>query len=159
IGLKLPVPKIGEQSKATFGVYLGPKSYRVFGENPEHARFLPIMDVDLNTTCCWGIVVPGGRFMAQLLIRLLSLFERAIGSWGIAIMMLTILVRGCLLPLNFRMQKSLRAYGQRMAVLKPKLDELKTRYGDDPNRYRQAMLQLQREHKLMPPLGGCLPMF
>src|SRR5262249_34212476 len=92
-------------------------------------------------------------------IRLLSWFQGLISSWGIAIMMLTILVRGCLAPLNFRMQKSMRAYSQRMAVLKPKLDEIKQRYGDDPKRYQQAMLQFQREHKLMPPVLGCAPIF
>ena len=158
LAMKLAAPPPEQVTKATFGVYLGPKSYRVFAERPEYARFLPIMDVDLNTTCC-VVTVPGGRLMAQVLIRLLSWFQGLIGSWGIAIMMLTVLVRGCLAPLNFRMQKSMRAYGQRMQVLKPKLDEIKQRYADDPKRHQQAMLQFQREHKLMPPLGGCLPIF
>ena len=66
---------------------------------------------------------------------------------------------GVLAPLNFRMQKSMRAYSKRMAVLKPKLDQLKEKYGDDQKRYQQEMLKFQREHKLMPPLGGCLPIF
>jgi YidC/Oxa1 family membrane protein insertase len=82
-----------------------------------------------------------------------------IGSWGLAIMMLTVVVRCCLLPVNYRMQKSMRAYGAKMAVLKPKMDQLKKRFADDPKRYQEAMLQFQRENKLMPPLGGCLPVF
>jgi YidC/Oxa1 family membrane protein insertase len=73
--------------------------------------------------------------------------------------MLTILVRGLLAPLNFHMQKSMREYGKRMAVVKPKLDALKTKYGDDKAAYQQAMIAFQREHKLMPPLAGCLPIF
>lgn len=158
LGLRLAVPGPGERSAVSFGVYLGPKSFRVFDEDPEFARFLPIMDIDLDPPCC-GITVPGGRFMASLLLRLLGWFDDVVGNWGIAIMMLTILVRGLLAPLNFRMQKSMREYGKRMAVLKPKLDELQKRFGNDKQAYQQAMLQFQREHKLLPPLGGCLPIF
>src|SRR5262249_34876112 len=142
----------------TFGIYLGPKSYRVFGESKEHERLLPVLDHDLEPACC-VVTVPGGRLMAEILVKLLALFHGVVGNWGLSIMMLTILVRGCLLPGNSRMQKSMRPYGAAMAVLKPKLDQLKARYGDDPKKYQQAMLQLQREHKLMPPLAGCLPIF
>ena len=42
-------------------------------------------------------------------------------NWGFAIILLTILVRGAMFPLNFRMQKSMRAYGAKMAKLKPQL--------------------------------------
>lgn len=155
--VRLQVPAVGQATTLRFGLYLGPKSFRVFDEQPEHARFLPIMDVDLEPPCC--ITVPGGRFMATLLLKLLGWFESVVGNWGIAIMMLTLLVRGALAPLNFRMQKSMRGYATRMAVLKPKMDKLKQQYQDDPKGYQAAMIQFQREHKIMPPLGGCLPIF
>jgi YidC/Oxa1 family membrane protein insertase len=70
-----------------------------------------------------------------------------------------VVVRCCLLPVNYRMQKSMRAYGAKMQKLKPKMEELKRRFADDSKRYQEAMLQFQRENKLMPPLGGCLPIF
>lgn len=157
-GLRLAVPAVGEQTRVAYGLYLGPKSYRVFESLPEPERFAAVIHEDLASPCC-GIDVPGGRFMGKLLLRLLGWFHDAVGSWGVAIMMLTILVRGLLAPLNFRMQKSMRAYSARMAVLKPKLDALKTKYGDDQRAYQQAMIAFQREHKLIPPLGGCLPIF
>lgn len=157
--LNLPVPAPGGMSKAAFGVYLGPKSFAVFDESPEHARFLPILDVDLEPPCCGSIVVPGGKFMATTLVRLLEFFHGLFGVWGLAIMVLTVLVRGCLAPLNFRMQKSMRAYGKRMAEVRPKLDKLREKHQDDPKALQQAMIAFQREHKLMPPLGGCLPIF
>jgi YidC/Oxa1 family membrane protein insertase len=53
----------------------------------------------------------------------------------------------------------MRAYGARMAVLQPKMLKLKEQYKDDPKGYQAAMMQFQREHKLLPPLGGCLPIF
>ena len=158
-GLSLPIPAAGGESRATFGLYLGPKSFRVFATLPEPERFAPVLDVDLNSPCCGGITVPGGRPMAKLLLWLLGKFHDLIGNWGVAIMMLTILVRGLLAPVNFHMQKSMRAYSARMAVLKPKLDALKTKFGDDQRGYQQAMIQFQREHKMLPPLGGCLPIF
>jgi YidC/Oxa1 family membrane protein insertase len=156
--LRLPIPAVGAETRATFGLYLGPKSYRVFAALPEPERFAPILDVDLKSPCC-GFEMPGGRPMAKLLLALLGWFNDLVGNWGFAIVMLTILVRGLMLPLNFRMQKSMREYSKRMAVLKPKMDALKLKHGDDQRAYQQAMLQFQREHKLMPPLGGCLPIF
>jgi YidC/Oxa1 family membrane protein insertase len=125
-------------------------------KNPE--RFAPILNVDLTTPCCL-VEVPGGRFMAKLLLKLLGWFHDVIGNWGFAIIMLTILVRGLLAPVNYHMQKSMRAYGARMAVLKPKLEALKAKYGDDQKAYQQAMVAFQREHKMIPPIGGCLPLF
>jgi len=161
-GLQLAVPPIGGETRVGYGLYLGPKSYRVFATLPTAAdqqRFAPILDVDLNPPCCGGITVPGGRPMAKLLLALLGWFHDVIGNWGIAIIMLTILVRGLLAPVNFHMQKSMRKYGAKMAVLKPKLDALKKQYGDDQKGYQQAMVAFQREHKMIPPLGGCLPIF
>jgi YidC/Oxa1 family membrane protein insertase len=46
-----------------------------------------------------------------------------------------------------------------MQVLKPKLEALKAKYGDDQKAYQQAMVAFQREHKMIPPIGGCLPLF
>jgi YidC/Oxa1 family membrane protein insertase len=158
-GVRLPIPAQGGETRLGYGLYLGPKSYRVFDTLPDPERFAPILDVDLTPPCCPGVTVPGGRPMAKLLLQLLGWFHDVIGNWGFAIVMMTILVRGLLAPLNFRLLMSMRAYSARMAVLKPKLDALKEKYGDDQKAYQQAMIQLQREHKMIPPLGGCLPIF
>lgn len=157
-GLRMVIPEQGQETSLSYGLYLGPKSFRVFDQLDDPERFAPILDVDLNPPCC-GVDVPGGRMMAQLLIGLLGTFYDYLGNWGFAIILLTILVRGSMFPLNFRMQKSMRAYGSKMAKLKPQMDAMKTRYGDDQKGYQQAMIKFQREHKIMPPIGGCLPIF
>jgi YidC/Oxa1 family membrane protein insertase len=157
-GLNFTIPAKGQASTAKYGLYIGPKSYRVFDTLDDPERFAPILDVDLDPPCC-GISIPGGRFMAQTLIVLLGWFYDFLHNWGFAIILLTILVRGSMFPLNFRMQKSMRAYGSKMAKLKPQLEKLKTQYADDQKGYQQAMIQFQREHKIMPPIGGCLPIF
>jgi YidC/Oxa1 family membrane protein insertase len=154
-GMSLTVPEKGSETRVTFGLYLGPKAYGVFSTLANPELFAPILDVDLTSPCC--IQIPGGRMMAKLLLKLLGWFHAVVGNWGLAIIMLTVLVRGLLAPVNFHMQRSMRAYSKRMAVLKPKLDALKERHADDPKAYQQAMIALQREHKLMPPIGGCLP--
>jgi YidC/Oxa1 family membrane protein insertase len=157
-GLTLAIPAPNAETRATLGLFLGPKSYRVFATLPEPLRFEAILDHDLKAPCCF-IEMPAGKQMAQVLLWLLGHFYDLVGNWGVAIMMLTLLVRGLMAPLNFRMQKSMRAYGARMAVLKPKMDALKAKYGDDQRGYQQAMIAFQRENKLLPPLGGCLPIF
>jgi YidC/Oxa1 family membrane protein insertase len=158
LSMAMPVPAVGQSSKLSYGVYLGPKSFRVFDGIAEQERFLPVMDVDLEPPCC-GVSVPGGLAMAKALLKLLDWFHSLVGNWGVAIMMLTLLVRGAMSPLNFRMQKSMRAFGAKMAKLKPKLDEIKQKYAHDPKAHQQAMIEFQREHKMIPPLGGCLPIF
>jgi YidC/Oxa1 family membrane protein insertase len=158
-GMQLAIPAVGAETRVKFGLYFGPKSYRVFSKLPEPDRFAPILDVDLNAPCCFSVTMPGGRPMAKLLLKVLGWFHGLVDNWGLAIVMLTLLVRSLLLPVNFRMQKSMRAYSARMAVLKPKLDALKQKHGDDKAAYQQAMIAFQREHKMLPPLGGCLPIF
>jgi YidC/Oxa1 family membrane protein insertase len=156
-GMQLAIPAAGAETRLKFGLFFGPKSYREFSKLPEPERFAPILDVDLNAPCCFSITVPGGRPMAKLLLKVLGWFHDLVGNWGVAIMLLTILVRTLLLPVNFKMQKSMRVYSARMAVLKPKLDAIKQKHGDDKAAYQQAMIAFQRENKMLPPLGGCLP--
>lgn len=155
--IALTVPERGAETRVSFGLYFGPKSARVFETLADPKLLQPVIHEDMASSCFCAI--PGDRFMAKTLLKLLGWFHDVVGNWGIAIIMLTILVRGLLSPINFRMQKSMRVYGARMAVLKPKLDALKTKYGDDQKAYQQAMVAFQRENKMLPPLGGCLPIF
>lgn len=157
--LNLPIPGKAQSTNVTYGVYLGPKSYRVFSTLPDGELFAPILDNDLSPPCCGGITIPGGKQMAVFLLWLLGIFYDFLGNWGFAIILLTILVRGAMFPLNFRMQKSMRAFGSKMAKLKPKMDAMKKQYADDQKAYQQAMIAFNREHKVMPPIGGCLPIF
>ena len=76
-----------------------------------------------------------------------------IGNYALSILVFTILVNVAMIPLNIKQQKSMA--GQ--ARLRPKLDALKEKYGDDKMKYNTAMQELyQREDVKM--MGGCLPM-
>ncbi len=75
------------------------------------------------------------------------------GNFAMAIFLFTVLVNLAILPLSIKSQKSTA----KQAMLKPKLDMLKQKYGNDKMKYSQAMQELyQRENVSM--AGGCLPM-
>ncbi|OJU16656.1 MAG: hypothetical protein BGN88_12480 [Clostridiales bacterium 43-6] len=84
---------------------------------------------------------------------LLEFFNDIFGSYAVSIIIFTILVNACLFPLNIKQQKS----QSKQALLKPKLDALKEKFGSDKMKYNTEMQALyQREGVNM--AGGCLPL-
>lgn len=94
------------------------------------------------------------RFIFMPLGWILRVFARMCnGNFAMAIFLFTVLVNLAILPLTIKSQKSTA----KQAMLKPKMDMLKQKYGDDKMKYSQAMQDLyQRENVSM--AGGCLPM-
>ncbi|GLV47424.1 membrane protein insertase YidC [Thermus sp. LT1-2-5] len=93
----------------------------------------------------------------QLSLGLLWLMETAFrytGSWGLAILFLTLVVRLLLWPLMHQQFKSM-AEIQRLQPLIQKINE---KYKDDPNKRAEATMKLYQEHKVNP-AAGCLPLF
>lgn len=74
------------------------------------------------------------------------------GNWGIAIIILTILIKLLFYPLSEASYRSMA----KMRVVAPKLQRMKELYGDDRQRMQQAMMELYKTEKINP-LGGCLP--
>lgn len=155
--LDLQVPTKGQTTTLSFRLFLGPKSSTIFDEQLDYQRFDLVMDQDLTPACC---CIPGISNLARALVWLLSAFYGMVGNWGVAIIMLTLLVRILLSPINFNMQRTMRIHGEKMAKLKPQLDALNKRYKDDPKQLQAEMMKFNKEHKLLTaPLKGCLPMF
>src|ERR687898_1140543 len=84
----------------------------------------------------------------------LSTFHGWGASWGLAIVMLTIVVRTLLFPITYRQVKSMR----RMQDLKPDMDRIRAEYKDDVQKQREEIAKLYQERQVNP-LGGCLPIF
>ncbi len=93
---------------------------------------------------------------------LISLFESIMvfihahlvgGSWGLAIVGLTVLVRAVLVPLTYRQLKSM----QEMQRLAPEINKLKEKYKDDKQRQQQEIMKFYQENKINP-LASCLPL-
>ena len=75
------------------------------------------------------------------------------GSFAVAVFVFTLLINIALIPLSIKSQKS----SVQQTRIKPKLDELKKKYGDDKQAYNQAMQKLYQEENVSMS-GGCLPM-
>ena len=156
--LNLQVPADGQANSLRYHLYLGPKSATVFDEQPEYERFHAVMDQDLEPMCC--CTIPGVVTLAKAVIWFLKAFYGLVGNWGVAIIMLTLLVRIILSPLNFNMQRTMRAHGAKMGKLKPQLDALQKKHKDNPKQLQVEMMKFNKEHKLLSaPLKGCLPIF
>lgn len=93
----------------------------------------------------------------QLSLGLLWLMEvafRYTGSWGLAILFLTLVVRLLLWPLMHQQFKSMAE----MQRLQPLIQKINEKYKDDPNKRAEATMKLYQEHKVNP-AAGCLPLF
>lgn len=100
-----------------------------------------------------------GSFVALMTGMLVSLYE-VVGSFGLAIIVFTIIVRLIFLPLSIKSTKSMRDMQANQAKLKPQLDALKKKYGNDRQRLLEEQNRLYKESGISPlsGLGGCLPM-
>jgi YidC/Oxa1 family membrane protein insertase len=75
------------------------------------------------------------------------------GSWGLAIVGLTVLIRAILVPLTFKQLKSM----QEMQRLAPQINSLKEKYKEDKQRQQQELMKFYQENKINP-LASCLPL-
>ncbi len=132
--------ELGPGETATFrtAVYAGPKDHDALEEFGHGASNV----IDLG----WF------SFIARGMSWLLRTIYGFIGNWGLAIILLTLLVRVLLLPFvipPFRNMAKQRA-------LKPEIDKINELYKDDREKKGAAMMELWRKNKVNP-LGGCLP--
>jgi YidC/Oxa1 family membrane protein insertase len=131
----------GETKVKEFVVYAGPKEYNRLSK----------LDDDLNSVLNFGW--PFGPLSAGLLI-MMNTIHAFIPNYGLAIILMTIIIRGLVWPIQNTSMKSMR----KMAKLSPLVNELKVKYKDDQQRMNQEMMKLYKEYNINP-LTGCLPMF
>lgn len=88
----------------------------------------------------------------QPILKLLVFFYQLLGSFGLAIVVLTFFVRGLLIPLTLPALRSAR----KMKDLSPQLDKLKKKHKNNKQKLQQEQLKLYRDHGVNPAMG-CLP--
>jgi len=130
---------VGETKTFSATFYAGPKDQ----DN------LKLLANGLDLTVDYGIL----WFISQPLFWFLQFIHGIVGNWGVAIIAITLLVKGALFPLTKVQYESMA----KMRNLKPKIDELQARYKDDRQKMGPAMMELYRKEKVNP-MGGCLPM-
>ena len=91
-------------------------------------------------------------FYQPILWALIFLYKMLGQSLGLAIIFLTFLIRGLLVPVTLPATRS----AQKMAQIKPQLDALKKKHGKNPKQLQKEQLKLYQQHKLNP-AAGCLP--
>ncbi len=94
------------------------------------------------------------RAIARPLSGIMHFFQSLVGNYGVAIIMLMILVRGCMHPLS---RKQVRGT-QMMGFLKPQMTKINEKYKDDPRQKTMKQQQLFAKYGYNP-LAGCLPVF
>ncbi len=93
------------------------------------------------------------HFIARPLVSLLRLLYDVTGNYGIAIILLTVLVKLVFFPLSNKSFRSMSA----MKKLQPQMERLREQYKDDRQKLNQEMMELYKRYEVNP-LGGCLPM-
>ncbi len=124
-----------------FRIYIGPKEIHHLEAVATHLRGAVGRG--------WAWVAPLTRFFGWML----NVCYAVIPNYGVAIILLTILVRAATMPIMARQMRSM----ERMRALQPKIKELQAEFGDDRQKQSEAMMKLYRQEGVNP-LGGCLPM-
>lgn len=90
--------------------------------------------------------------VASPLFWLLSKIHGVVGNWGVAIILLTVLIKAAFFKLSATSYRSMA----KMRELAPRLQAMKEKFGDDKQKMQQAMMELYKKEKINP-MGGCLP--
>ena len=108
-------------------------------------KVAPNLDLTIDYGWLW--------FIAKPMFQLLQFLHGIVGNWGVAIILITFIVKGLLYPLTKAQYTSMA----KMRMLQPKLQAMRERLGDDRQRMSQEMMELYKKEKVNP-LGGCLPL-
>ena len=91
--------------------------------------------------------------LVDFVVHILNAIYGVVGNYGIAIIIVTVLMRIIIFPLTLKQEKSMK----KMRELQPELEKIKEKYKDNPQEYQQKTAELYRESGANP-LGGCLPL-
>ncbi len=128
----------GGEKTFRFSAYFGPKKMEIL---KEIGRGLP-------EALHFGFFDP----VAKPLLWCLKFFHRYVGNYGLAIILLTVLIRILFWPLNHLSYKSMK----KMQEIQPLIQKIREKYKDDPQRLNQELMHLYRTYKINP-FSGCLP--
>lgn len=123
-----------------YQVFFGPKDPKVLG--PYH----------LDRLIEYGLSI--FKYPALLLLGVLKLIHSVTHNYGIAIILLTVIVRTCMIPISLKQART----AAKMQELAPEVQKIKDRYPDDPMKQHSAVQELYKKHNFNM-FGGCLPVF
>ncbi|MCM8781494.1 MAG: membrane protein insertase YidC [Candidatus Omnitrophica bacterium] len=122
-----------------YHIYLGPQDLKIINQ--------------INTE--WSTVIYYGTFdvISQVLLQLLRFIYNPVHNWGLAIVILSVVIYFSLYPLTLKQMRSMKE----MQVLQPYIEELRKKYQNNSQKFNKEVMELYKEHKVNP-FGGCLPL-
>ena len=160
-GLWSPVTHIegGSSYDLSMGVYAGPLKRSVLDEEQPYIA-LNMRDLvlyQMSSMCAFCTF----QWLADFLAIVLTILDHyVVFDWGLAIILLVLMVRTLLHPITKKSQINMQRFGKVMQKLKPEIDKLKKKYPDDPKRVQKEQMALMQKYGVNPfQMLGCLPMF
>ncbi|HEX9792853.1 MAG TPA: membrane protein insertase YidC [Planctomycetota bacterium] len=141
--------------RRSFLWYLGPKDPEILDSGSYAPLSTVVEGVDYDSSFFYRIFQTD--LVAPAILAVLRFFHSLAGNWGIAIILMTILVRALLFPVNRASQVKMATYQVKMGKVKPLLEAVKKKHAGDAKKINEETFKIYREHKISPPLGGCLP--
>lgn len=140
IGIQSPAVKVNPQESVQFvnRLYMGPKLQKQIEK----------IQPGLELTTDYGMFTP----LCKPLFWVLDLIYGWVKNWGVAIILVTLLIKLIFYRLSAASYRSMA----RMRKVQPRFQALRERYGDDKQKLNQAMWEMYRKEKINP-IGGCLP--
>jgi YidC/Oxa1 family membrane protein insertase len=129
----------GAQKRFEYKLYMGPKSYSI----------LKTLGIGLDRAIHFGFF----DILAKPLLWLLNFLHGFIPNYGLAIIVLTLIIKGILWPLGSKSYKSM----SEMKKIQPLMAQIREKYKDDKKKMNEETMALYKTYKVNP-LGGCLPM-
>lgn len=123
----------------TYDIFIGPKEYEL----------LKSFDKYLEKSIDFGIF----SFIAIPMLKIMNIFYGIVKNYGLAIILLTILIKIITYPLTLKSMTSMK----KMKDLQPKMTEIREKFKGDAAKMNAAMVELYKKHGANP-MGGCLPM-
>jgi len=148
-----------DKKVAWSGILLGPVSLQP-GESIDHRYQVyagpnnPKLMVSINIPPKEIVGYWATSGIAKLLLQGIRFFHSITKSYGVAIILLTIIISALLLPLTRKSMQSMKE----MQKIQPEVEKIKKEHSSDPQKMNKEIMELYRTHKINP-LGGCLPMF
>lgn len=129
----------GESVSKNFDFYAGPKNHGRLGK-------LKLGQEQAMQFGFFGVI-------SKFLLVIMNKVHAVVGNWGVSIILLTLIVRGTLLPITLMSMKSMR----KMSKISEPMKALKEKFPDDTQKQQQMMMELYKLNKINP-VAGCLPM-
>lgn len=160
VAMKSDSVKLAAGEKASFPstIYYGPQDIKTLKSYDMGLEDI----VDFKMGGFFDIMAFGlTDFIAKIMLAIIGFIHGIIPNWGVAIIIMAVIVYGSTYPLTYSGMKKMKDAQQKSSAIQPEMNKIREKYKDNPQKMNQAMMELYKKHNFNPMsmLSGCLPMF